>query len=53
LRGDTKDIETRINNAKKELEFEKKFDYSIVNENLEKAVLQVKEIIKKFANNNK
>ncbi|MFZ8803388.1 MAG: guanylate kinase [Candidatus Calescibacterium sp.] len=53
LRGDTKDIETRINNAKKELEFEKKFDYSIVNENLEKAVLQVKEIIKKFINNNK
>jgi guanylate kinase len=47
-RGDTKDIETRINNAKKELEYEKKFDYSIVNENLEKAVSQLKEIIKKI-----
>jgi guanylate kinase len=48
LRGDTKNIETRINNAKKELEYEKKFDYSIVNENLEKAVSQLKEIIKKI-----
>jgi guanylate kinase len=48
LRGDTKDIETRINNAKKELEYEKKFDYSIVNENLEKALSQLKEIIKKI-----
>lgn len=47
-RGDTKDIETRINNAKKELEYEKKFDYSIINENLEKSVLQLKEIIKKI-----
>jgi len=47
-RGDTKDIETRINNAKKELEYEKKFDYSIINENLEKAVSQLKEIIKKI-----
>jgi guanylate kinase len=47
-RGDTKDIETRINNAKKELEYEKKFDYSIVNENLEKALSQLKEIIKKI-----
>jgi guanylate kinase len=47
-RGDTEDIETRINNAKKELEYEKKFDYSIINENLEKAVSQLKEIIKKI-----
>ncbi len=53
LRGDTKDIETRINNAKKELEYEKKFDYSIVNENLEKAVSQIKEIIKSLTKNDR
>jgi|UPI0003B7453C guanylate kinase len=52
-RGDTKDIELRINNVRKELEYEAKFDLSIVNENLEETVAQLKKIIKNLLNESK
>jgi len=52
-RGDTKDIELRINNFRKELEYEEKFDLSIVNENLEETVAQLKKIIKNLLNESK
>lgn len=39
-------IEKRLNNAKKELEYEKYYDYTIVNDNLEDSVEELINIIK-------
>ena len=45
---DTKDvIELRLANAKKELEYEKEYDYTVVNDNLEKACQELINIINK------
>lgn len=42
---DEETINLRMENAKKEMEYVEKYDYSVVNDNLESAVLKVKEII--------
>ena len=45
---DTKEvIELRLANAKKELEYEKEYDYTVVNDNLEKACQELINIINK------
>ena len=45
---DTKDvIELRLENAKKELDYEKDYDYTVVNDNLEKACQELINIINK------
>lgn len=45
---DTKEvIELRLANAKKELEYEKEYDYTVVNDNLEKACEELINIINK------
>ena len=45
---DSKDvIELRLANAKKELEYEKEYDYTVVNDNLEKACQELINIINK------
>ena len=45
---DTKDvIELRLANAKKELDYEKEYDYTVVNDNLEKACQELINIINK------
>lgn len=53
-RGDTpeKEIEKRIKDAQKEIEEEKKFDFVIINDNLEHAVNELKEIAKKVISEN-
>lgn len=46
--GDSRtSIETRLQNAYNELEWSKKFDYQIVNDHLERAFQELKEIVKK------
>ncbi len=40
-------IQTRLKNALKELEYEKKYDYTIINEDLEKACQELIDIINK------
>ena len=45
---DTKEVkELRLANAKKELEYEKEYDYTVVNDNLEKACQELINIINK------
>ena len=39
-------IEKRLKNALKELEYEKNYDYSIINDNLDKSYQELVEIIK-------
>lgn len=46
-------IETRVKNAQKEIEFAKKYgkyEYTIINKDLDESVLQLKDIIKKHTN---
>lgn len=45
------DLSKRIARAEMELEFKDKFDYVVINENLETAVRKVKEIVEKEINN--
>ena len=45
------DLQKRIERAEMELEYKDKFDYVVINENLESAIKEVKEIIKKEINN--
>ncbi|MFZ1602760.1 MAG: hypothetical protein WAT45_03040 [Leptotrichiaceae bacterium] len=40
-------IKLRLENAKKELEYEKEYDYTVVNDNLEKACQELINIINK------
>jgi guanylate kinase len=42
------DIETRIKKAEYELEFEKDFDISIVNDDLEKAEVETLRVVQEF-----
>lgn len=44
-RKDTKDVERRIKNAQEEMEKSNIFDFVIVNDDLEEAIIKVKEII--------
>jgi guanylate kinase len=44
------DLQKRIERAEMELEYKDKFDYVVINENLDKAIEEVKEIVKKEIN---
>lgn len=44
------DLQKRIERAEMELEYKDKFDYVVINENLDKAIEEVKKIIKKEIN---
>lgn len=44
------DLQKRIERAEMELEYRDKFDYVVINENLDKAIEEVKKIIKKEIN---
>jgi len=50
---DDKTLAERLERAKMELEYEKQFDVSIVNDNLEKAYASVKSLVQSFIYNNK
>ena len=45
------DLQKRIERAEMELEYQDKFDYVVINENLESAIKEVREIVKKEINN--
>lgn len=44
------DLQKRIERAEMELEYKDKFDYVVINENLDKAIEEVKKIVKKEIN---
>lgn len=44
------DLQKRIERAEMELEYRNKFDYVVINENLDKAIEEVKKIVKKEIN---
>lgn len=44
------DIETRLNRAKKEMAYANRFDHVIINDNLETAYSQIKELVTNFIN---
>lgn len=44
------DLQKRIERAEMELEYKDKFDYVVINENLDRAIEEVKEIVKKEIN---
>ena len=45
------DLQERINKAKKEIEMKSSFDYSITNDNLERAKYEIIKKVKDFLNN--
>ncbi len=50
---DDKTLAERLERAKMELEYEKQFDVSVVNDNLEEAYARVKSLVQSFIHNNK
>lgn len=50
---DDKTLAERLERAKMELEYEKQFDVSVVNDNLEEAYASVKSLVQSFIYNNK
>ena len=50
---DDKTLAERMERAKMELDYEKQFDVSVVNDNLEEAYARVKSLVQSFIHNNK
>jgi guanylate kinase len=46
----SEDIEVRLNKAKEELSYSEKFDIVIINDELDKAILESEQVIKRFIN---